>query len=98
VVTIAIKIIIKEAKMANKESVIDSLKKLIEESNPSIDVNAISEDTKLEEDLQMGSLEMYELTMAVEEEFDFTFEDEEQEQLMDASVGALVEVILAKIS
>ena len=36
--------------------------------------------------------------MAVEEEFDFTFEDEEQEQLMDASVGALVEVILAKIS
>ena len=46
--------------MANKESVIDSLKKLIEESNPSIDVNAISEDTKLEEDLLMGSLEMYE--------------------------------------
>lgn len=82
--------------MANREEIQAQLKQLIQENNPGVDVDSLSEETRLEEDLQMGSLEMFELTMAIEENFGFTFDDAEQEELMNATVGKLIDVIAAK--
>ena len=84
--------------MANREDIQAQLKKLIQENNPGVEIDSITEETKLEEDLQMGSLEMFELTMAIEENFGFTFDDAEQEELMNATVGKLIDVIAAKSS
>lgn len=84
--------------MPTKDEIKDQLKQLIQENNPGIDVGSITPETRLEEDLQMGSLEMFELTMAIEENFGFTFDDAEQEELMNATVGALIDVIAEKAS
>ncbi|MBC8514542.1 acyl carrier protein [bacterium] len=79
-----------------REEIKIQLAQLIQEHSPGVDVEEITEKTRLEEDLQMGSLEMFELTMAIEENFDFAFDDSEQDELMSATVGDLVTVILKK--
>ena len=57
------------------------------------DVESITPDTRIAEDLNADSLDVVELLMAVEEEFDVQIPDEEIENLK--TVGAVVEYIQA---
>ena len=73
--------------------VFDKLKKLIVEKF-SVEEDAVTMDATLE-DLGADSLDMVELVMAMEEEFDIEFADEDVEKLQ--SVEDLVEYINGKM-
>lgn len=73
--------------------VFDKLKKLIVEQF-NVEEDAVTMDATLE-DLGADSLDMVELVMAMEEEFDIEFADEDVEKLH--SVEDLVEYINGKI-
>lgn len=53
---------------------IDTLKNILE-AQLDIDTSAVSESTEISEDLGLDSLDMVELMMTIEEEFDITIKD-----------------------
>lgn len=61
-------------------SKIDRLKEIVAE-NLGASVEDLTEDTKFIEDLNADSLDIVELTMAIEEEFDVSIDDEELENI-----------------
>lgn len=76
----------KENEMSNLERV----KEVIME-NLGVDEDELTEETNLVEDLGIDSLDMVELAMELEDEFDMSIEDEEMEKL--ATVKDIVEYI-----
>lgn len=69
---------------------INKVKELIaEELN--VDINNLNENTKLREDLGVDSLDVVELVMRLEEEFDISVSDEDANDL--ETVGAIVKYI-----
>ena len=70
--------------------IFDRLKEVVAELF-SADEENISEDTDLYEDLYADSLDLYELSMILEEEFDLQIPDSEAEKI--ATVGDVIEYI-----
>ena len=60
-----------------------------------VDGNSITMDTNFEEDLGVDSLDIVELSMALEEEFDIEIPDEEVENIKE--VGDIVKYIESHI-
>lgn len=58
------------------------------------DAEKINRDTKFKEDLEIDSLDLFDLVMAVEEEFNIEIPSEELEKI--TTVGALVDFIESK--
>lgn len=54
---------------------IEKLKSILNEVNPAVVTDGISEDTRLGEDLGLDSLNMMLLAVQVEDEFGFRFDD-----------------------
>lgn len=69
---------------------IETLQNIVEET---LDVNGVklTNETRIIEDLDADSLDMVELIMAVEEEFDMTIEDSEVTSIL--TIGQLIEFI-----
>lgn len=61
-----------------------------------LDAEKITDDAHFEEDLDMDSLGVVELLMALEDEFEVRIPDEEAESIM--TVGQAVDMIQAKLS
>ena len=74
--------------------VIDTLKRLLEDQLD-IDPATISEDTNIMDDLGADSLDIVELMMSVEEEFDITIEDADAQ--LFKTVGDVVNYIESKM-
>ena len=74
--------------------VIDTLKKILEEQLD-IEPSEISESTDIMEDLGADSLDIVELMMSVEEEFDITIEDSDAR--LFKTVGDVVNYIESKM-
>ena len=60
--------------MEDKE-IFERLKKLIAQSMPDVNVDNVTEDTRLLEDLKFDSLGMMMLAMAMEDEFGISFDE-----------------------
>ena len=60
--------------MEDKE-IFERLKKLIAQSMPDVNVDNVTEDTRLIEDLKFDSLGMMMLAMAMEDEFGISFDE-----------------------
>ena len=60
--------------MEDKE-IYERLKKLIAQSMPDVNVDNVTEDTRLLEDLKFDSLGMMMLAMAMEDEFGISFDE-----------------------
>lgn len=60
-----------------------------------LDISEIKPTSLLREDLNLDSLDLVELVMAMEEEFDFQFEDDELEHI--STVQEAVDYIESKI-
>ncbi len=58
------------------------------------DAEKINRDTKFKEDLEIDSLDLFDLVMAVEDEFNIEIPSEELEKI--TTVGALVDFIESK--
>lgn len=65
--------------------------KMVIVENLGVDEDELTEDTNLIEDLKIDSLDMVELAMELEDEFDMSIEDEEMEKLK--TVKDIVEYI-----
>lgn len=63
-------------------SVIDKVKEIMVEQLGLSDVNEIKEDSKFIEDLGADSLDIVELVMALEEEFDLEIQDSDAEGIL----------------
>ena len=74
--------------------VIDTLKNILE-AQLDIDPSEITESTSIMEDLGADSLDIVELMMTVEEEFDITIEDSDAQ--LFKTVGDVVNYIEAKV-
>ncbi|MBQ9984762.1 MAG: acyl carrier protein [Oscillospiraceae bacterium] len=74
--------------------VIDTLKNILEDQLD-IDPATISEDTNIMDDLGADSLDIVELMMSVEEEFDITIEDSDAQ--LFKTVGDVVNYIESKM-
>lgn len=74
--------------------VIDTLKNILE-AQLDIDPSAITESTSIMEDLGADSLDIVELMMTVEEEFDITIEDSDAQ--LFKTVGDVVNYIEARV-
>lgn len=74
--------------------VIDTLKNILE-AQLDIDPSEISESTNIMEDLGADSLDIVELMMTVEEEFDITIEDSDAQ--LFKTVGDVVNYIESKV-
>lgn len=61
-----------------------------------LDASKISNDAKFEEDLEVDSLGVVELLMALEDEFGVTIPDEEAENI--TTVGEAVDLVANKLS
>ena len=72
--------------------ILDTLKKILEEQLE-IDPSTINENTDIAEDLGADSLDMVELMMTVEEEFDITIKDSDAH--LFKTVGDVVNYIKA---
>ncbi len=72
--------------------ILDTLKKILEEQLE-IDPSTINENTDIAEDLGADSLDMVELMMTVEEEFDITIKDSDAH--LFKTVGDVVNYIEA---
>lgn len=53
----------------------DRLKKILSEIAPEADIEAITEETKLVDDLGLDSMSMILMSLEIEEEFNFRFEE-----------------------
>lgn len=69
---------------------LEKLKKLISE-NLEINTDNVTESTSFKEDLGIDSLDLFELVMAMEEEFDIEIPSEELEKMSTA--GDVIEYI-----
>ncbi len=67
---------------------LDKLKEIIAEKLGA-EVEEITEDTRFKEDLQADSLDLFELVMAIEEEFGTSIPSEDLEQLL--TVGDVID-------
>lgn len=56
-------------------NMLERLKKVIKETMPEIDVDKINMDSRLKEDLGLDSIGLMMLSLSLEEEFNFQFED-----------------------
>ncbi|HSR43724.1 MAG TPA: acyl carrier protein [Acidimicrobiia bacterium] len=61
-----------------------------------LDAEKINPGARFEEDLEVDSLGVVELLMALEDEFDVTIPDEEAENL--TTVGEAIDLVVAKLS
>ena len=77
--------------MEDKE-IFERLKKLIAQSMPDVNVDNVTEDTRLLEDLKFDSLGMMMLAMAMEDEFGISFD----EPVNFATVKDVLEFVKAK--
>ena len=68
----------------------EKIRKMIAE-NLSMDVNTITEEASFKEDLGVDSLDLFELVMALEEEFGVEIPTEDLEEL--TTVGAVVKYV-----
>ena len=68
----------------------EKIREMIAE-NLNIDMNTITEDTSFKEDLGVDSLDLFELVMALEEEFGVEIPTEDLEEL--TTVGAVVKYV-----
>mgnify|MGYP001555813356 FL=1 len=64
-------------------------------SEVGVDAEKINPSARFEEDLEVDSLGVVELLMALEDEFDVTIPDEEAENL--TTVGEAIELVAAKL-
>ena len=81
--------------MGGDEMILEKLRAIISEQF-GVESKSITEDTSFEEDLNADSLDVVELIMAIEEEFDLgSLEDEDVEGF--STVGDVVEFIKARI-
>lgn len=71
-------------------STLERVKKIVAD-NVSIDPNDVFEDSHIENDLGADSLDIVEIVMAVEEEFDIEITDEEMESAK--TVSDLVDLV-----
>ena len=78
--------------MEDKE-IFERLKKLIAQSMPDVNVDNVTEDTRLIEDLKFDSLGMMMLAMAMEDEFGISFD----EPVNFATVKDVLEFVKARI-
>lgn len=72
---------------------LERLKEIIEEQL-NLDNVVITEETRFKEDLDVDSLDLFELVMALEEEYDIQIPSEEVENL--TSVGAVIQYLQNK--
>ena len=73
--------------------VFEKLKEIITDEVPSVDVDKISMDAKFAEDLNMDSLDVVQIVMAVEDEFGIEVPDDAAEKFANATVGDVVREI-----
>ena len=78
--------------MEDKE-IFERLKKLIAQSMPDVNIDNVTEDTRLLEDLKFDSLGMMMLAMAMEDEFGISFD----EPVNFATVKDVLEFVKARI-
>lgn len=71
-----------------EQKMLDKLKEIIAEKLGA-EVEEITEDTRFKEDLQADSLDLFELVMAIEEEFGTSIPSEDLEQLL--TVGDVID-------
>ena len=71
---------------------LEKLKEIIAEKL-SAEISDITEETRFKEDLQADSLDLFELVMAIEEEFDTSIPSEDLEKI--ATVGDVIEYMKA---
>ena len=71
----------------------EKIREMIAE-NLNIDINTITEEASFKEDLGADSLDLFELTMALEEEYDIEIPAEELEEI--ETVNDVVEYLKAK--
>ena len=83
-----------QTQIGGTNMVIDTLKKILEDQLD-IDPETISEDTNIMDDLGADSLDIVELMMSVEEEFDITIEDSDAQ--LFKTVGDVVNYIESKM-
>lgn len=74
-------------------NVFEQLKTVIAQSVPEIDIETVTIDSSLKNDLGLDSLATMMIAMLIEEEFSFTFEGE----INFETVGDLCEYIVKKI-
>ena len=75
----------------NKEQIFSKVKEIIADKN-SIEISEIKDDSNLQTDLGLDSLDRVELTMTVEKEFGITISDDDaQEAITPNDYVALVE-------
>lgn len=74
---------------------LEKMKEIIAEQL-NVDEEAITEATSFKEDLGADSLDLFELVMALEEEFDVEIPSEDLEDL--TTVGAVMEYLKGKVS
>ena len=72
---------------------LERLKEIIEEQL-NLDNVVITEETRFKEDLDVDSLDLFELVMALEEEYDIQIPSEEVENL--TTVGAVIKYLQDK--
>lgn len=76
-------------------NVLEEVKKAIIKVQPGIDENKIELDAHLKRDLEIDSLGRVELTLALEDAFNFYLQDEELENIN--TVGDITDLIESKI-
>ena len=74
--------------------VLEKIKKILSEQFD-VDENDINQDTKIEEDLGADSLDVVDLLMSIEDEFEIEIPDEDIENIK--TVGEIEKYISAKI-
>jgi acyl carrier protein len=72
------------------------VKRLLDASDEELDGSTIGPDTRLKEDLGLGSLQAITLVMDLEEEYGMVVEDEELEGLV--TVGDLRDLVASKLA
>ena len=74
------------------------LERIIElaEEHLNLDGSVISEDTNLKEDLDLDSLDLFELVMALEDEYGIEIATEDLEKL--TTVGSLIEYLRKNVA
>lgn len=80
--------------MAGKDAVFQKLKRIIVEQL-GVDEDAVTAEASFQDDLGADSLDVVELLMAIEEEFDLEIPDEDAEKIQ--TVGDAVEYIRERL-
>ena len=79
---------------ASREEIYERVKEVLSEQL-GVEEGEINDEANFQEDLDADSLDLVELVMALEEEFDVTVDEEELEGI--ASVGQAYELITSKL-